>query len=573
MREKVYPVSLSRKDRDTTAFLYERLSRDDNMEGESYSIGNQKKLLAKFAKEKGYINLIHFSDDGISGVTMERPGFKQMMSELEKGHAAAVFVKDMSRLGRNYLEVGKLTEDFFPENNIRLVAVSDNVDSDEGDNELTPIRNLFNEWYARDISKKRRISNKIKGAAGEPMGQPPYGYIKDPDDPKHWIIEPEASAVVRRIFSLSLEGLGTDQIATVLSNDRIDTPTFYWKERGVNRPGKVFDRPSYEWKSPTIITMLNTQEYCGDVINFKTYSKSYKNKKRIHNDPENWVIFKDVHEAVIERANWEKVQQKRSKIRKRVSHTGERNMFSGLLKCADCGSAMNFHFRQKNPGLEYFSCNNNNKSNKTCPTTHTVRVDFLEQVVMQEIHRLTRFAAQYENEFAQVVIGHSKQTADSRKQSKKRELNALVTRDKELDGLFERLYEDNVAGKISDERFSKMSSKYEKEQAELSEKIKALKAEVAKENDQSMTTDMFLSTVRQYTRAKKLTPRMLNELVDFIEVYHAEKIDGVWKQRLRIHYNCIGSITIPETLLEAPSILIQTRKGVALSYTPAQIAM
>ena len=309
--------SNNKKSRDVTAFLYERLSRDDNLEGESYSIGNQKKLLAKVAKEKGYTNLVHFLDDGISGVTMDRPGFVEMIRQLEQGKAAAVFVKDLSRLGRNYIEVGRLTEEFFPDHDIRLVAVSDDIDTAEGENELAPIRNLFNEWYARDISKKRRISNKIKGNAGEPMGQPPYGYIKDPNDPKHWIVDDEAAQVVRRVYSMTLEGFGTEQIATQLEKDGVLTPRAYWLTKGIKRPGKGKQQPPTKWNSSTITKILSLQEYCGDILNFKTYSKSYKNKKRIDNDRENWVVFQDVHEAIIERAVYEQVQQKRGKIRKR----------------------------------------------------------------------------------------------------------------------------------------------------------------------------------------------------------------------------------------------------------------
>ena len=336
--------SNNKKSRDVTAFLYERLSRDDNLEGESYSIGNQKKLLAKVAKEKGYTNLVHFLDDGISGVTMDRPGFVEMICQLEQGKAAAVFVKDLSRLGRNYIEVGRLTEEFFPNHDIRLVAVSDNIDTAEGENELAPIRNLFNEWYARDISKKRRISNKIKGNAGEPMGQPPYGYIKDPNDPKHWIVDDEAAQVVRRVYSMTLEGFGTEQIAAQLEKDDVLTPRAYWLTKGIKRPGKGKQQPPTKWNSSTITKILSLQEYCGDILNFKTYSKSYKNKKRIDNDRENWVVFQDVHEAIIERAVYEQVQQKRGKIRKRRTNNGEHNMFSGLLVCADCGSNLHFHF-------------------------------------------------------------------------------------------------------------------------------------------------------------------------------------------------------------------------------------
>ena len=566
--------SNNKKSRDVTAFLYERLSRDDNLEGESYSIGNQKKLLAKVAKEKGYTNLVHFLDDGISGVTMARPGFVEMICQLEQGKAAAVFVKDLSRLGRNYIEVGRLTEEFFPDHDIRLVAVSDNIDTAEGENELAPIRNLFNEWYARDISKKRRISNKIKGNAGEPMGQPPYGYIKDPNDPKHWIVDDEAAQVVRRVYSMTLEGFGTEQIAAQLEKDDVLTPRAYWLTKGIKRPGKGKQQPPTKWNSSTITKILSLQEYCGDILNFKTYSKSYKNKKRIDNDRENWVVFQDVHEAIIERAVYEQVQQKRGKIRKRRTNNGEHNMFSGLLVCADCGSNLHFHFNQGNPEIKYFNCSNYKGNRGTCTSTHYVRVDFLEEVVLGEIRRLTKFASLYEDEFVKAVIGHFQQAEQTDRKLKEKELKTLLARDEELDGLFERIYEDNVSGKLSDDRFAKMSRRYEDEQKELSEKIKKLRSEIEKQSSRSMTTDMFIGLVRKYTRARKLTPRMLNELVEKIEVFNAEKIDGVWEQRLRIHYNCVGTIEIPTVLpLPIPEVSVNTRKGVVVNYAPCELAV
>ena len=558
----------NKKSRDVTAFLYERLSRDDNMDGESYSIGNQKKLLTKVAKEKGYTNLVHFFDDGISGVTMDRPGFADMIQQLEQGKAAAVFVKDLSRLGRNYIEVGRLTEEFFPNHDIRLVAVSDNIDTDEGENELAPIRNLFNEWYARDISKKRRISNKIKGNAGEPMGQPPYGYVKDPENPKRWIVDEEAAQVVRRIYRMTLEGVGTEQIAAKLEEDGVLTPRAYGHSKGINRPGKVKDLPPTHWNSSSVIKMLSVQEYCGDILNFKTYSKSYKNKKRLENDRENWAIFKDVHEPIIERAVFEQVQQKRGKMRKRQAKDGERSMFSGLLVCADCGSNLHFHFNQGNPEIKYFNCSNYKGNRGTCGSTHYVRVDFLEQVVLGEIRRLTKYAGLYEDDFLKEVIGHSRQAEETERRLKEKELKSLLARDDELDGLFERIYEDNVSGKLSDDRFAKMSRRYEEEQKELSEKIKKLRSEIEKQSSRATSTDMFVSIVRKYTRARKLTPRMLNELVEKIEVYNAEKIDGEWVQRLRIHYNCVGEMNIPnEPALPIPAVTVNTRKGVFVSYT------
>ena len=556
------------KTREATAFLYERLSRDDNLEGDSYSIQNQKKLLTKVAKAKGYTHLVHFFDDGISGVTMDRPGYKDMIAQLELGRASAVFVKDLSRLGRNYIEVGRLTEEFFPEHDIRLVAVSDAIDTDEGENELAPIRNLFNEWYSRDISKKRRISNKIRGNSGVPMGAPPYGYKKVSDGSKSWVVDDEAAAVVRHIFKLYMDGLGAEQIAARLSEERVLTPTNYWREHGVNRPNRPNTNEPCHWNSSTVINILSRQEYCGDLINFKTYSKSYKNKKRLENDPENWVIFKDVHEAIVPRELWERVQQKRAGIRKRQTNKGEHNMFSGLLVCTDCGRNLHYHFNHKNSEIKYFSCPNTKSERGTCTGTHYIRVDFLEQVVLGEIRRLTKFVSQYETQFAKLMMGFTQQAMATERKQVQLELSKAKARDRELDTLFEKLYEDNVAGKISDERFVRMSKKYELEQEELSSSIKALQADIERIDGKAATVDIFISAVRKYTRARKLTPRMLNELIDKIEVHQAEK-NGVWRQRLTIHYNCVGAITLPDTAtIQAPHVTMNTRQGVYVTYEP-----
>ena len=300
----------------------------------------------------------------------------------------------------------------------------------------------------------------------------------------------------------------------------------------------------------------------------------YKNKKRIDNDRENWVVFQDVHEAIIERAVYEQVQQKRGKIRKRRTNNGEHNMFSGLLVCADCGSNLHFHFNQGNPEIKYFNCSNYKGNRGTCTSTHYVRVDFLEEVVLGEIRRLTKFASLYEDEFVKAVIGHSQQAEQTDRKLKEKELRTLLARDEELDGLFERIYEDNVSGKLSDDRFAKMSRRYEDEQKELAEKIKKLRSEIEKQSSRSMTTDMFIGLVRKYTRARELTPRMLNELVEKIEVFNAEKIDGVWEQRLRIHYNCVGTIEIPTVLpLPIPEVSVNTRKGVVVNYAPCELAV
>ena len=558
-----------------TAALYCRLSRDDNMDTESNSIQNQKKILQKAAKEKGYADTLFFVDDGITGTTMKRPGFQKMITAIEAGYISAVFVKDLSRLGRNYIEVGKLTEEFFPEHDVRLIAVSDGVDSDEGDNEFTPFRNIMNEWYAKDISKKRKIVNKMKGNAGIPLSQPPYGYIKNPDDSRFWVIDPEAADVVRRIYDMALEGYGLAEIANALGVDGIVNPTYYWRSKGVNRSGSKSTLEPTKWGHTTIKKILTLQEYCGDVINFKSYSKSYKMKRRIENPEENRAIFLNVHEPIIDRATWEKVQtMQKGTRRKTPTVTQEPSVFSGRLKCPECGGNLNFHFNQKNHDIKYFSCQNHNSGLRKCSATHYIRLDFLEQVVLYEVNRLAAFANEYEHDFVKTMLGRSAKVAENDRARKQRELNALLTRDKELDMLFERLYEDNVAGKIDDARFARMSKRYEQEQGEISAKIKALRLELKKAEGQQMDMEDYLQMVRRYTHVTKITQRMVSELIDHIDVYHAEKRDGVTNQRIVIHYNCIGAFEVPDRKkIPEADIIMETRKGVAVSYAPAEVAV
>ena len=558
-----------------TAALYCRLSRDDNVDTESNSIQNQKKILQKAAKEKGYADTLFFVDDGITGTTMKRPGFQKMITAIEAGYISAVFVKDLSRLGRNYIEVGKLTEEFFPEHDVRLIAVSDGVDSDEGDNEFTPFRNIMNEWYAKDISKKRKIVNKMKGNAGIPLSQPPYGYIKNPDDSRFWVIDPEAADVVRRIYDMALEGYGLAEIANALGVDGIVNPTYYWRSKGVNRSGSKSTLEPTKWGHTTIKKILTLQEYCGDVINFKSYSKSYKMKRRIENPEENRAIFLNVHEPIIDRATWEKVQtMQKGTRRKKPTVTQEPSVFSGRLKCPECGGNLNFHFNQKNHDIKYFSCQNHNSGLRKCSATHYIRLDFLEQVVLYEVNRLAAFANEYEHDFVKTMLGRSAKVAENDRARKQRELNALLTRDKELDMLFERLYEDNVAGKIDDARFARMSKRYEQEQGEISAKIKALRLELKKAEGQQMDMEDYLQMVRRYTHVTKITQRMVSELIDHIDVYHAEKRDGVTNQRVVIYYNCIGAFDVPDRRkIPEADIIMETRKGVALSYAPEQVAV
>ena len=554
-----------------TAALYCRLSRDDNMDNESNSISNQKKILQKAAKDKGYTDTIFFVDDGITGTTMKRPGFQKMIAAIEAGYISAVFVKDLSRLGRNYIEVGKLTEEFFPLHDVRLVAVSDGVDSDEGEDDFTPFKNIMNEYYAKDISKKRRIVNKMKGNAGIPLSPPPYGYIKNPDDPRFWVVDPVAADVVRRIYRMALEGYGLAETAATLGADGIVNPTYYWRSKGTSRGGSKSTLEPTKWGHTTIKKILTTQEYCGDVINFKSYSKSYKMKRRIENPEENRAIFLNVHEAIIDRPTWEKVQAlKAGTRRKRPTVTQEPSAFSGVMKCPECGGNLNFHFNQNNHDIKFFSCQNHNSGLRKCSSTHYIRLDFLEQVVLYEVHRLACFANEYENDFIKAMVGRSAKVAENERVRKKRELDGLLARDRELDTLFERLYEDNVSGKIDDARFAKMAKRYEQEQGENAGRIKALRLEVKKLEEKRMDVDDFLETVRHYTNAAKITKRMVAELIDHIEVYPAVKEDGVTNQRVTIHYNCIGAFEVPDRRkIPERDILLETRKGVALSYAPA----
>ena len=558
-----------------TAALYCRLSRDDNMDSESNSIQNQRKILQKAAKDKGYTDTVFFVDDGITGTTMKRPGFQKMLTAIEAGYISAVFVKDLSRLGRNYIEVGKLTEEFFPLHDIRLVAVSDGVDSDEGEDDFTPFKNIMNEYYAKDISKKRRIVNKMKGNAGVPLSPPPYGYIKNPDDPRFWVVEPEAAEVVRRIYRMALEGYGLAETAAQLAADGVVNPTYYWRSRGTSRGGSKSTVEPTKWGHTTVKKILTLQEYCGDVINFKSYSKSYKMKKRIENPEENRAIFLNVHEAIIDRQTWEKVQAlQKGTRRKKPTVTQEPSVFSGLLKCPECGGNLNFHFNQNNHDIKFFSCQNHNSGYRKCSKTHYIRLDFLEQVVLYEVKRLACFASEYENDFIKAMIGRSAKVAENTALRKQRELDALTARDRKLDMLFERLYEDNVAGKIDDARFAKMSKRYEQEQGENAKKIKALRLELKKDESKRMDIDDFLETVRRYTDATTITKRMVAELIDHIEVYHAEKQDGVTNQRVVIHYNCIGAFDVPDRRkIPEADIIMETRKGVALSYAPEQVAV
>ena len=429
--------------------------------------------------------------------------------------------------------------------------------------------------YARDISKKIRSSHRLRGNMGEPLSQPPYGYQKSPENKKKWIIDPEAAEIVKSIFKMCLDGKGNETIARILQEQKVLVPMAYWQRKGLPRGGKKTQPNPYRWCKTTVQKILSQQEYCGDVINFKSYSKSYKMKKRIENPEENRAIFLNVHEAIIDRQTWEKVQAlQKGTRRKKPTVTQEPSVFSGLLKCPECGGNLNFHFNQNNHDIKFFSCQNHNSGYRKCSKTHYIRLDFLEQVVLYEVKRLACFASEYENDFIKAMIGRSAKVAENGRLRKQRELDALTARDRELDMLFERLYEDNVAGKIDDARFAKMSKRYEQEQGENAKKIKALRLELKKDESKRMDIDDFLETVRRYTDAATITKRMVAELIDHIEVYHAEKQDGVTNQRVVIYYNCIGAFDVPDRRkIPEADIIMETRKGVALSYAPEQVAV
>ncbi|MBE6776154.1 MAG: DUF4368 domain-containing protein [Ruminococcaceae bacterium] len=560
----------NKKDKDIIGItaLYCRLSRDDGMEGDSNSVSNQKKLLSKYAKENGFTNTRYYVDDGYTGTNFNRPGFQKMLEDMDMGYISVVIVKDMSRLGRDYLQVGYYTDSYFPDRNIRFIAVNDCVDSADGENELAPFRNVMNEMYARDISRKVRSSHRIRGNAGEPLSQPPYGYLKDPNNKKRWIIEPEAAKVVRNIFRMRLEGKGNETIARILQESEIKIPMAYWFERGLGRGGKKSQPNPYKWCKSTIARILAQQEYCGDVINFKTYSKSFKNKTRIENPVENWAIFKNVHEPIIDRDTFELVQKLvgKTKRRSRKKPEEERHMFSDLLYCGDCGSKMWFHIKKNKIPLPCFSCSNYKGDRGTCPTTHFIRADSIEYVVMKELQRLAKFLKSDELTFANMLAEKTNKDMIAEQKHLQEELQKAVVRNDTVLKLYEKVYEDNAMGKVTDEWFMQLSHKYEVERLELKTKISELKEQIDNLSSMEQNKESFISAVRKFMEMKTLTGPLLRELIDHIDVYHIEGKGKNRTQRVVIHYRFVGYIEIPDT--DDENYIVNTRQGVAVEYIP-----
>lgn len=558
--------SKKKKDNIGITALYCRLSRDDGAEGDSNSVANQKRMLTKYAKENGFGNTRFYVDDGYTGTNFNRPGFQQMLEDIEMGYVSTIIVKDMSRLGRDYLQVGYYTDTYFPDRNIRFIAVNDCVDSNDGENELAPFRNVMNEMYARDISRKVRSSHRLRGNAGEPLSQPPYGYVKSPENKKKWIVDAEAAQVVQDIFRMCLEGKGNETIARILQEHKVLIPMAYWQSKGLPRGGKKTQPNPYKWGKTTVAKILAQQEYCGDVINFKTYSKSFKNKTRIPNPEENWAVFKNVHEPIIDREAFESVQKLISKTKRRApkKENAEKNMFCDLLYCADCGSKLWSHVNTVNKNIQYFSCSNYKTDTRgTCETRHYIRADAIEQVVMLELRRMAQFLQDDEETFAELLA--QKTNKDILKEQKylEEELCKSIARNKKVSGLYEKLYEDNASGKVTDEWFMQLSHKYEVERMELKAKIAELRKRISNIGTMQQNKENFINAIRRFMEMKKLTAPLLCELIDKITVYETEGVGKNRSQRIMIHYKFIGYIEIPEC---GSNYKADTRKGVAVEY-------
>ena len=547
--------------------IYCRLSRDDGTETESNSIGNQKKMLTQKAKELGLTNTKYYVDDGYTGTNFNRPAFQELLDDIEMGYISVVIVKDLSRLGRDYVSVGHYTDNYFPEHNVRFIAVNDMVDSDEGENEIAPFKNVMNEMYARDISRKVRSAHRIRGNMGEPLSQPPYGYMKSPENKKKWIIDTEAAEVVRDIYRMCLDGMGNEAIAGELQRREILIPMAYWQSKGLNRGGKKTQPNPYKWCKTTVQKILCQQEYCGDVINFKTYSKNFKNKTRIDNPVENWKIFKDVHEPIIDRDTWEMVQKHTARTKRRApkKENARKHIFSGLIRCADCGSNMRYHTNTVNKDIHYFSCGNYVKDTRgTCPERHYIRADALEQIVVFELKRLAIMLQQDEELLVDILEKKTNKDFYDEKKHLEEQLQKAIVRQQTVASLYEKLYEDNATGKVTDEWFTHMSHKYEVERAELKVRIFNLREKVVNMQTVQHSKDMFIGAIRKFLDMDTITAPLIHELIDHIDVYEAEGKGKNKTQRVVIHYNFVGYLEIPEN--DEPCFTADTRQGVAIGY-------
>ena len=524
---------------DNITALYARLSQEDALDGESNSIANQKKILLKYAMDNSFPNPTFFIDDGVSGVTFDRPGWNEMIGLSEAGKVKKVIVKDMSRMGRDYLKVGYYTESFFAERDIRYIAINDGVDSDKGDNDFTPFRNLFNDFYARDTSKKIRAVMRSKGNAGEHLcTNPPYGYRKDPADKKKWIVDEEAAEVVKRIFDLCIAGKGPMQIAKMLTADKVLTvKAHYAKQNGRTMP----DNP-YRWSVESIRGILERPEYTGCTVNFKTHSKSHKLKKRLQNAPENQRIFLNTQPAIIEEQVFERVQELRANKRRPAKQAERQGLFSGLLYCADCGSKLHFATgKNMTPEQDCYRCSKYKSNTGDC-TMHYIREETLKLFVLQRIFDVTAMFFDDIQSFQNMVYQQRFEEAEKAVKRQKKELEQARKRIAELDRIFKRIYEDDINGTISHERFLKLSAEYEAEQKELTEFVKVGQAAVDTYEQDRTDFDSFAAIIRKYVGIRELTPAIVNEFVKKIIVHAPDKSSGHRRQKIEIVWNFIGEL-------------------------------
>ena len=521
--------------------LYCRLSQDDGREGESNSIVNQKAMLKEYALKNHFKNIRYFVDDGYSGTTFDRPSFRDLESLVEDGKVGIIIVKDMSRLGRNYLQVGMYTDVVFPDNDVRFIAINDNVDSSvQTEFDMTPIRNFCNELYARDTAKKIKSSYRLKGERGEHLAStPPFGYMKNPNNSKEWIIDEDAAETVRYIFQLCVNGLGPTQIAKRLQAEKILTPTAYWNQQ------EGLDLPlyPYKWVNETISRILEKVDYTGCTENFKTTSKNYRSKKRIDNPKEKRLIFEDTQPAIIDKPTFDTVQEIRKHKRRRTA-TGKLSLFSGKVFCADCNSKLYYCTTNDfDESKDFFTCANYRSNTGTC-SAHYIRNVTLYKLVFQHIKNVLTYIQQFEHTFVKKEIEKANEEHYEQVKKAKKDIVNLQSRNDNLDTLFKRLYEDMVSSRISNERFDLLSADYEQEQKQIKEEITRLQNLIDEGEQERYDLNQFLNNVRKYTDPETLTAEMVNELIDKIIVHAPDKSSGHRKQKIEIYYKAVGIINI-----------------------------
>ena len=518
---------------DKITALYCRLSQDDMLQGESNSITNQKAILKKYAEDNGFSNPVFYVDDGVSGTTWEREGFKAMLADIEEGKVGTVITKDLSRLGRDYLKTGEYIEIIFPDHDVRYIAINDGVDTLKSENELMAFKNIFNDWYARDTSKKIRAVFKAKGQSGKHLSNPIYGYKHSETDKNLWVIDDEAAEVVRKIFHLCIDGYGPTQIARILTEQGIPTPTAYALSQGRDNGHK--NAKLHRWGNETIAHILEKAEYCGHTVNFRTHVKSYKNKKRVDNPKEDWLIFENTHEAIITQQEFDLVQELRKNKRRPTKHE-EVNPFSGICYCADCGKKLYLcRATTMTADQEHLKCGTYAKDKNGC-TIHFVRTIVLKEIILGELNKMVAFVKDNEDEFVQMAMDNSVQKQSSELSKSRKKLKESEKRIAELDRLFTRLYEDNVLGKISDERFSIMSAGYEDEQKKLRATVAELTDFIETAEQKSADVTAFISVVQKYERITELTPEIMHELIEKIVVHAPDKSSGHRTQQMDIYY-------------------------------------